>query len=148
MFILLADSNKFYVAVLKTMLSQAGFKSLECSGNGLECLIQINKKDNPDVIIIDESLCYVDGIDVIRKIRYTLPETRIIILTGVESYLNTNFLPDNKSIFFMEKSSVTADNLPQVLYNIFTEKISSTKVPQANKVYSSLRKSFTGMLNF
>jgi CheY-like chemotaxis protein len=148
MFILLADSNKFYVTVLQAMLFKAGFNSIECAGNGVECLIQLNKKDSPDVIIIDESLCYEDGLDIIGEIRNSLPETRIIVLIGVESDLNINILPDNKSIFFMEKSSITADNLPQVLYNIFTEKISLTKVPQVNKVFSSLRRSFTGMLNF
>lgn len=148
MFILLADSNKFYVAVLQTMLFQAGFSCLESAENGVECLIQINKKNNPDVIIIDESLCYADGVNIIEKVRYSLPETKIIILIGVESDLNINVLPDNKAIFFMEKSSVNADNLPQVLYNIFTEKVSSAIVPPENKVFLSLRRSFTGMLNF
>ncbi len=148
MFILLADSNTFYIAVLRTMLSQAGFNCIESACNGVECLIQLDYKNSPDVIIIDESLCNADGVNVIEKVRYTLPHTKIIILIGAESDLNINVLPDNKAIFFMEKSRVNADNLPQVLYNIFTEKISSAKVPQVNKVYLSLRRSFTGMLNF
>jgi len=148
MFILLADSNKFYVAVLQTMLSQAGFNCIECAGNGAECLIQVNTKDSPDVIIIDESLCFVEGLDIIEEIRYSRPETRIIILTCVDSAFDINLLPDKGHIYLMEKSSVNAENLPQVLYNIFTEKLSSTKLPPVNKVFSSLRRSFTGMLNF
>lgn len=148
MFILLADSNKFYIAVLRTMLSQAGFNCIESASNGFECLIQFNHQNSPDVIIIDESLCNADGIDIIEKVRFTLPHAKIIILIGAESDLNINVLPDNKAIFFMEKGRVNADNLPQVLYNIFTEKISSAKVPPVNKVYLSLRRSFTGMLNF
>jgi DNA-binding NarL/FixJ family response regulator len=148
MFILLADSNKFYIAVLRTMLSQAGFNCIESANNCFECLIQFNHKNSPDVLIIDESLCISDGVDIIEKVRYTLPNTKIIILIGAESDLNINVLPDNKDIYFMEKSKVNADNLPQVLYNIFTEKISSAKVPPMNKVYMSLRRSFTGMLNF
>lgn len=148
MFILLADSNKFYVAVLKTMLSQAGFNNFECAGNGLECLIQMNKNESPDVIIIDESLCYIDGLDIIAKIHDSKPEMRIIILTCVDTVFNINLLPEKGHIFLMEKSSINAENLPQVLYNIFTEKLSSTKLPPVNKVFSSLRRSFTGMLNF
>ena len=148
MFILLADSNKFYVTVLETMLSNAGFNNIDCADNGIECLIQINKKNSPDVIIIDESLCYENGLDILGKIRNSLPETKIIVLIGVVSDLKINALSGNKSFFFMKKSSVTAENLSQILYNIFTEKISLTKVPQANKVFSSLRRSFTGMLNF
>ena len=148
MFILLVDSNKFYVSVLQTMLFKAGFNCIEIAGNGLECLFHMNRKDSPDVIIIDESLCHVDGLNILKNIRYSRPATKIIILTGAESEINTNTLPDNGSIFLMDKSSITADNLPQVLYNIFTEKISSTKLPQSNRVFASLRRSFTGMLNF
>jgi|WetSurMetagenome_2_1015567.scaffolds.fasta_scaffold161806_2 DNA-binding NarL/FixJ family response regulator len=148
MFILLADSNSFYVSVLQTMLQKAGFDSIESASNGLECLIQINRKDSPEVIIIDESLCFAEGLDILKNIRYSHSETRIIIMTESDSDLNINLVPDNKFIFFIEKNSITADNLPQVLYNIFTERISSTKVPPTNKVFSSLRRSFTGMLNF
>lgn len=148
MFILLVDNNRFYVSVLQTMLLKAGFNCIESAGNELECLIHINRKDSPDVIIIDESLCCVDGLDILKNIRHSKPATKIVILTATESGINTNHLPDNGCIFLMDKSSVNADNLPQVLYNIFTEKISSTKLPQANKVFTSLRRSFTGMLNF
>lgn len=148
MFILLADSNKFYVTVLQTMLSQAGFNSIGCAANGVECLIQIKKKGSPDVIIIDESLCYVDGLDIIDKIRYSRPEIRIIIMTCVDSVFDINLLPKKGHIFLIEKSRINAENLPQVLYNIFTERLSSTQLPPANKVFSSLRRSFTGMLNF
>jgi DNA-binding NarL/FixJ family response regulator len=148
MFILLVDSNRFYVSVLQTMLQKAGFDCVESASNGLECLIQINRNIGPEVIIIDESLCFAEGLDLLKNIRYSLPETRIIIMTETDSDLNINLLPDTKHIFFIEKNSITADNLPQLLYNIFTERISSTKVPPANKVFSSLRRSFTGMLNF
>lgn len=148
MFILLVDSNRFYVSVLRAMLLKAGFNCIESAGTGMECLVHINRQDKPDVIVIDESLCYVDGLDILKNIRYSQPSTKIIILTAAESEINTNYLPDNGCIFLMDKSSITADNLPQVLYNIFTEKISSTKLPQANKVFTSLRRSFTGMLNF
>jgi DNA-binding NarL/FixJ family response regulator len=148
MFILLADSNKFYVTVLQTMLSKSGFNCIDCVDNGIECFVRITKNDSPDVLIIDESLCYFEGMDIIEKIRCLQPEIRIIILTCVNSAFNVNLLPEKGHIFLMEKSSINAENLPQVLYNIFTEKISSTKVPKQNKVFSSLRRSFTGMLNF
>jgi len=148
MFILVVDNNRFYVSVLQAMLSRAGFNSVEYTDNGLECVSEIYKDENPDVIIIDEGQCYINGLDIVKIIRHSQPNTKIIIMTGVDSNFNTNLLPDNGSIYLMEKSSIAADNLPQILYNIFTEKISSTKLPTANKVFSSLRRSFTGMLNF
>jgi DNA-binding NarL/FixJ family response regulator len=148
MFILLADNNRFFVSVLKVMLFKAGFTSIGTVDKGLKCLNQVNEDVTPDVIIIDESQCYCDGIDVLENIRQSLPEAKIIIMTCLHSDLNINFLPEKGSVFLLDKSSITAENLPQILYNIFTEKISATRLPQPNKVFSSLRRSFTGMLNF
>jgi len=96
---------------------------------------------------MDEKQCYLSGLDIIEKIRFSWPETKIIVLTGNDSDLDVDLFPDDGSMFFMDKNSITADNLPQLLYTIVTKKISSTKVPKVNKVYSSLRRSFTGMLN-
>lgn len=148
MLILLVDNNRFFVSVLQTMLHKAGFNSLACADNGLECIRQLDNDVFPDVVVIDETQCYVKGLDIIEKIRYSRPGTKIIILTGYDSDMDVNMLPDNNSIYFLDKSSITADNLPQLLYSIFTEKISSARIPKVNKVFSSLRRSFTGMLNF
>jgi CheY-like chemotaxis protein len=148
MFILVVDNNRFFVSVLQTMLHNAGFNCIESVGNGIECLILANRKDSPDVIIIDESLCFVDGLEILNNIRLSLPATRIIILTAADSSIDITHVPDDGSVFFMEKHRITSENLPQVLYNIFTEKISATRLPKANNVFSTLRRSLTGMLNF
>lgn len=148
MFILVVDNNIFFVSVLRTMLHNAGFNCIESTGNGAECLILPKRKESPDVIIIDEEMCFVDGLDILNNIRLALPDTRIIILTSADSKIDINQVPDEGSVFFMEKDRITAENLPQVLYNIFTEKISATKLPAANNVISLLRRSLTGMLNF
>jgi DNA-binding NarL/FixJ family response regulator len=129
------------------MLSNAGFNNIASAESGLDCIFQGRKYENPDVIIIDEGQCYINEMDIIINIRYSWPEAKIIILTGVDSDLDVNLLPDDGYMFFMDKNSITADNLPQLLYNIVTEMISLTKVPQANKVFNTLRRSFTGMLN-
>lgn len=147
MYILIVDNDRSFVSVIQTMLFKEGFNRIGIADNGFECVFQVKACENPDVIIIDERQCYINGIDVLEKIRFSLPETRIIILIGEDADLNIDILPDNRSIFLMSKSYVTADNLPQVLYTIVTQKISSTKIPSVNKVYSSLRRAFTGMLN-
>jgi len=147
MFILLVDNNRFFISTLRTMLNKAGFNSLAYSDNGLECINSTCKDEFPDVVIIDETQCYRNGLDIIEKIHYSWPESKIIILTGIDSDLDVNLIPDDRSMFFMDKNSITADNLPQLLYNIVTRNVSLTKVPQFNKVFSALRRSFTGMLN-
>jgi DNA-binding NarL/FixJ family response regulator len=148
MFILIVDNNRFFISVLQTLLLNSGFNCIESSDNGLDCVFEINKGDTPEVIIIDESQCFINGFDILKNIRHSQRETRIIILTREDSELNNSKPAKNDFVFYMVKSKINADNLPQLLYDIFTQKISSTKIPTANKVFSSLRRSFTGMLNF
>lgn len=148
MTILLVDNNRFFTSVIQTMLTKAGFNSLICAENGLDYSSHVDGDGSPDVVIIDETQCYLQEVDILETIRQSRPETKIIILTGADSEMNVDVLPDYDSIYFMDKGSITADNLPQLLYNIFTEKISSKKPAQINKVFTSLRRSFTGMLNF
>jgi len=148
MFILIVDNNRFFISVLQTLLLNSGFNCIESSDNGLDCIFEINKGDIPEVIIIDESQCFINGFDILKNIRNSHKETRIIILTREDSELNSSPLSNNDLVFYMVKSKINADNLPQLLYDIFTQKISSTKIPKPNKVFSSLRRSFTGMLNF
>lgn len=148
MYILLVDDNQFYVSVLKELMLKAGFNQIGSLDTGLECLIQLQKSEIPDVIIIDERQCYINGVDVIKSILSYRPDLTLIILTGTESPVNINFNPEKGSTICIAKDSITAENLPQILYNIFTEKINITKKPSSASVFSSFRKSFASMMNF
>lgn len=148
MFILIVDNNRFFVSVLQTMLLNAGFNNFESLDSGLDCVFEIKRGDIPDVIFIDEEQCVINGLEILKNINNSNAGTRIIILTREDSELNTHIPYDARSPYFMVKSKINADTLAQLLYTIFTEKISSTKMPTGNKVFSSLRRSFTGMLNF
>jgi two-component SAPR family response regulator len=148
MYILLVDNNLFYAAVLKELMRKAGFNQIKHLDSGLECMLQLQKNEVPDVIIIDESQCYVNGVDVIKDILSHNPNLTLIVLTGTESPVNVNFTPEKGSTICIAKDSVTADNLPQILYNIFTEKINFTKKSSSTMAFSSFKKSFANMLNF
>lgn len=150
MFILLVDNNRFYVSVLKEMLLNAGFNSIGYAENGIECVLQINEDKGPDVIIIDEGQCQVNGVDVIKNIRISRPGIRIIILTAEGSSVrnfNINHIPEKKSIIYISKDSITSDNLPLFLYNIFTDNLNSTKKPSVSDAFPSFRRSFSGIFN-
>lgn len=149
MFILLVDNNRFYVSVLTEMLQRAGFNNIAYAENGIECVLNINKDKGPDVIIIDESQCQVNGVDIIKNIRISRPGIRIIILTGKESAHNfdINLAPEKKSILYITKDSVTSKNLPPFLYTIFTENLTSSAKPTGNNAFSSFIESFTGISN-
>lgn len=147
MLILLVDPNKVFVASLRAILLKAGFSSILYVDHGFACIHSACTLKHPEVIIIDETQCFLAGLDIIEEIHTSWPEAKVIVLTGIGSDLNIDMFPDTGSMYFMDKKSINAENLPQLLYNIVTQKVSFTRVPQANKVFKALRRSFTGMLN-
>jgi DNA-binding NarL/FixJ family response regulator len=147
MFILLVDDNQFYVSVMKEMLLQAGFNHIGSVESGFECVFQIYKGDVPDVIIIDENQCFINGVDVISKISESIPNLTVIVLADKDAPVNFNLLPKKGSTLYFIKENITAENLPQALYTIFTESISFPKKVKTPNTFSLYKKSLAGILN-
>lgn len=145
MFILLVDNNRFHASVLKEMLLKAGFDTVGYAENGIECAIQVYD-ESPDVVIIDESQCFINGVDIIKNIHITRPETRIIVLTEDEFVLHPRFGEDKNPVHYFLKSNITCENLPQLLYSIFTERLKAYR-PSVNTAFLSFRKSFASIVN-
>jgi len=147
MFILIVDDNQFFVSVMKEMLLQAGFNHIGSIESGFECVFQIYKGDVPDVIIIDENQCFINGVDVISKISESIPNLTVIVLADKDAPVNFNLLPKKGSTLYFAKQNLNADNLPQALYTIFTESISFPKKTKAPNTFSLYKKSLAGILN-
>lgn len=147
MFILIVDNNHFYVSVLKEMLLEAGFNSMGSHENGLAYMLQPSKYEITDVLIIDQDQCYTNGIDVIQTVRNSNPEVTVIVLMNGSSPLNSNLVPEIGSTLYFAKDKITADNLPQVLYSIFTEKISFAKKRNVPKELFLFRKTYARIMN-
>ena len=147
MFILNVDNNRFHASVLKEMLLMAGFDTIGYAENGIDCLKQVNNDESPDVIIIDESLCFINGLDIVKNIRIMKPEIRIIILTGGETNLKVYLNPEKRPVLLFPKDRLTAKNLPHILYSIFTEKLNTAYTSPLRTGFSSSRKLLAGISN-
>ena len=145
MFILLVDNNRFHASVVKEMLLKAGFDSVGYAENGIECAIKVYD-EKPDVIIIDESQCNINGVDIIKNIQLTRPDTRIIVLVEDVPLQNTQLVSARNPVLFIPKSDITSENLPQILYGIFTEKLSAKKV-SVQPAFTLFREPFAGIAN-
>ncbi|WP_028973110.1 response regulator [Spirochaeta cellobiosiphila] len=62
-----------------------GFQIIDEAENGLEALEIIQEK-NPDIVITDIKMPYMDGIDLIRRIRDSHPNTTVIIFSGYDEF--------------------------------------------------------------
>ena len=87
--VLLADDHTIFRQGLRMLLEQED--DIEVVGeaaNGNEA-IELVKKLKPDIILLDIAMPEMDGLKVAQKLKKTLPETKIIVLT---SYSDDQFL--------------------------------------------------------
>lgn len=78
--VLLVEDNIALREELSDFLRAEGFK-VKVAGDGLEMNRAI-ERDMPDILILDLNLPFEDGIDITKRIRASLPELGIIILSA------------------------------------------------------------------
>lgn len=65
--------------------SNMGFNVIFTANNGREAL-QLMEKEIPDVVITDIKMPVMDGIELIKNIRYKYPKIKIVILSGYNEF--------------------------------------------------------------
>jgi DNA-binding response OmpR family regulator len=55
-----------------------------------EKALELVKKENPNIVILDIRMPGINGIDVLKEIKKNYPKTRVIMLTGVEDESTRN----------------------------------------------------------
>jgi DNA-binding NarL/FixJ family response regulator len=86
----IADDHQIVRDGLKTALQQPGLVEhngvavVAEAGNGFEALAEV-KNHKPDVLILDISMPLAGGAEVVADIKRWSPETRIVILTGINA---------------------------------------------------------------
>ncbi len=78
--VLLVDDEKYFREILAKRLGQRGIPALEASG-GVEAL-KLLKKYPVDVVVLDVKMPGMNGLEALRHIKESWPETEVIILTG------------------------------------------------------------------
>ena len=87
--IVIADDHTIFRQGLRMLLAQED--DMEVVGeaaDGIEAL-DLVRKCNPDIVLLDIAMPHMDGVKVAGKIKKTLPQTKIIVLT---SYSDDQFL--------------------------------------------------------
>jgi len=78
--VLLVDDEKGYLNVLSNRLSRRSIKAAKAF-SGTEA-IQILRKNDFDVVVLDLKMEDMNGIEVLKVIKKMVPELPVIILTG------------------------------------------------------------------
>jgi len=107
--ILIADDHKLTrQGIINFLEVQGDFEVKGEAANGEEAIL-LAKELKPDVILMDLNMPKINGIEAIREIKKSSPETKIIVLTvftqnetvfpainaGVDGYLLKDIMPDD-----------------------------------------------------
>jgi two-component system chemotaxis response regulator CheY len=82
--VLVVEDEKIISMQISRLLDKAGYDVVGIASNGLEAIDKATQL-NPDVILMDLVMPRMNGIDTIKKINGTNPNTYIIVVTGLHS---------------------------------------------------------------
>lgn len=104
--ILIADDHEIFRKGLRLLLeSRPDVEICGEAANGSEAL-DATKRLSPEIVIMDISMPYVNGLDATRQIREQAPRTRILILSQHDSAYMLNAAMEAGAAAYVTKSQV------------------------------------------
>ena len=85
--LLLADDEEEVIQIIikKMDWDALGFSVVGYAGNGVKALEMVEEYQ-PDVVMTDIKMPYMDGIELTRQIKDRYPETKILVFTGFDEF--------------------------------------------------------------
>ena len=78
--LLLADDHQLLRQGLRRAVEEAGFTVIGEAGDGAEA-VRLAETYRPDVVLMDVTMPVLDGIEATRRLRQSVPETRVVMLS-------------------------------------------------------------------
>lgn len=108
------DDDKMILNLLEYTFSGRDGITVKTFPNGEECLDEID--ENPDLVILDYNLSHgedevMNGLQVLKKIRETNNDAKVIMLSGQNDEELIAEILENKVVKFIEKDSYFIDTL-------------------------------------
>ena len=109
--VLVVDDSNTYRKQLCTMLELEELEVVGEAANGWEA-IELNEEFAPDVVLMDQNMPSLSGIDAARRIKAQCPETRIIFIAAEEAWREEAFRAGADGYF------VKGDELTELITSI------------------------------
>lgn len=136
--IIVDDEQDVREAIVGTMdWASLGYYVAAEAENGLEALDLVERL-NPDVLITDIKMPYMNGLDLVRAVRETKPAVKIVMLTGFSEFEYAKSAIKYNIIEYMLKP-ISAQSLTETLQTI-KNKLDSEREESSN--LESLKRSY------
>ena len=80
--VVVVDDDTFFVEAMLVLLPQLGLAPVACAMDGAEAIAVVREHD-PDVVLVDLEMPHVDGVEAIKEISRTSPNTTLLAVTGL-----------------------------------------------------------------
>ena len=119
--IVIADEYKLYSSMLATMLEQEDTFTVVGKANTNEAIIDICKKNKPDILLLDLNVSNKTGIKTLNYIKKHLKSIKVVILTNLKNEAEMHLSFSNGADGYLSKDTEPdmVINLIKCIYNNF-----------------------------
>ncbi len=110
--VLLVDDEDRFRLAMKRQLEVRGYKVWDVN-NG-EDAIKIVRHKNPEVVILDQKMPKMDGIQTLKEIKKIRPEVQVIMLTGYGSTESARITGKHDVFHYMQKPAVLEELIDKI----------------------------------
>ena len=98
----IADDDPFARRVIKDVLQRSGVIVIAEARDGRQA-VELTLHYRPDVVVMDVVMPELDGPSLLRELRKTRPELKIIFVSGYAEDAFEKSLPENEQFAFLPK---------------------------------------------
>jgi DNA-binding NarL/FixJ family response regulator len=107
--VLVADDHEVVLEGVRALIErQPDLEVCGLAANGREA-VELAQKTKPDVVVLDMSMPELDGLDVIRLLKKTLPATEVVVFSAHSSEEMVEEVFDAGAKSYIEKSEASQD---------------------------------------
>ena len=109
------DDSRMVLAALSDFLSQHSKVTLVGTAEGGVKGLEMAEQHELDVVTVDLSMPDIHGLEVIRRLRESLPDLGIIAVTSLDPLEQEQAVVDAGADGFVDKALVTSELMPAIL---------------------------------
>ena len=115
--VFLVEDDEIFAFLVENKLNKVEGVELSTFQMGQDCIDELGSK--PDVVFLDYSLPVMNGLEVLRLIKTESPETRVVMLSGLEWQQVVDECMEAGAEDFIQKDSGVAGKVHGKLMELF-----------------------------
>jgi DNA-binding NarL/FixJ family response regulator len=117
--VFLVEDDEIFAFLVENKLNKMEGVDLSTFQLGQDCIDELALA--PDVVFLDYSLPVMNGLEVLRLIKERSPQTRVVMLSGLEWQQVVDECMEAGAEDFIQKDSAVASKVQSKLVNMFPE---------------------------